>query len=55
MHSLRLVGPFMTRGLDYQNLLARADEETLESVIGRHVVRLLASLDPQLASPGLLR
>lgn len=45
----------MTRGLDFKNLLARADEEALESIIGRHVVRLLASLDVELAAPGMLR
>lgn len=40
---------------DYEQLLLRADEETLKLIVGAPVVRLLNLLDPRLASPAELR
>ena len=39
----------------FSELLARADDETLQQLVGSHIVRLLSALDPQLATPSNLR
>lgn len=39
----------------FGELLARADDETLQQLVGSHIVRLLSALDPQLATPSNLR
>ena len=39
----------------FTQLLARADDETLQHLVGSHAVRLLTALDPRLATPALLR
>ncbi len=41
--------------MHFSNLLARADEGTLQELIGRPALRLLKALDPALASPSSLR
>jgi DNA repair protein RadD len=41
--------------VDYEAILARADEEILQAIIGHPVVRLLNLLDPALSSPASLR
>ena len=41
--------------MHFSNLLARADEGTLQTLIGRPALRLLKALDPALASPSSLR
>lgn len=43
------------RQLTFGELLARADDETLQQLVGSHTVRLLSALDPQLATPSNLR
>ena len=39
----------------FNQLLSRADDETLQYLVGPHAVRLLDALDPQLAAPAKLR
>lgn len=39
----------------FGDLLARADDETLQDLLGKSVVRLLTQLDPQLSRPRRLR
>ncbi len=39
----------------FEHLIARADDETLQQLVGRHAVRLLDALDPKLTSPSRLR
>ena len=39
----------------FSQLLSRADDETLQLLVGPHAVRLLAALDPHLATPANLR
>ena len=39
----------------FSELLSRADDETLQDLVGSHAVRLLSALDPQLATPANLR
>ena len=39
----------------FNQLLSRADDETLQHLVGRHAVRLLNVLDPRLATPAYLR
>jgi superfamily II DNA or RNA helicase len=41
--------------MDFETLLARAAEPTLQKLVGRPGVRLLASLDPELTQPSRLR
>ena len=41
--------------MKFDNLLSRADEETLQSMLGRASVRLITLLDPNSASPSRLR
>lgn len=40
---------------EFEDCLARADDETLQNLLGKAVVRLLTQLDAQLARPGRLR
>lgn len=39
----------------FEELMSRADEEILQGILGRNVVRLLMALDPMLATPSRLR
>ena len=39
----------------FQQILTRADDETLQHLVGTPAVRLLSALDPQLATPANLR
>ena len=39
----------------FSALLSRADDETLQELVGSHAVRLLNALDPRLATPSNLR
>lgn len=39
----------------FDDLLARAAEQTLQDIVGRHVVRLLGRIDPALVQPDRLR
>ena len=39
----------------FSHLLSRADDETLQSLVSPHAVRLLTALDPHLATPANLR
>lgn len=39
----------------FQSVLARADDETLQALVGRPVLRLLQALDPNLTSPRHIR
>ncbi|HEY9298877.1 MAG TPA: DEAD/DEAH box helicase family protein, partial [Phormidium sp.] len=41
--------------MDFYNLFSRADDETLQTILGSNVVRLLKLLDPSLATPTRLR
>ena len=41
--------------MKFDTLLARADEETLQRILGRRVLRLLQFLDPSLTRPTILR
>jgi superfamily II DNA or RNA helicase len=41
--------------MDFETLLSRAAEPTLQKLVGRPGVRLLARLDPELTQPGRLR
>lgn len=41
--------------MDFDNLLSRLDDETLQKLVGGNAVRLLMHLDPKLMSPGELR
>ncbi|MEI6180223.1 MAG: DEAD/DEAH box helicase family protein [Chloroflexales bacterium] len=41
--------------MHFSSLLARADEGTLQTLIGRPALRLLKALDPALAAPSALR
>lgn len=41
--------------MNFSTLLSRADDQTLQELIGKPVVRLLRSLDPELARPSRLR
>ena len=42
-------------GVTFDTLLARADEETLQRLLGRRVLQLLQLLDPELTRPRALR
>lgn len=39
----------------FESILARADDETLQDLVGRPVLRLLQALDPSLARPSSIR
>lgn len=39
----------------FDQLIARADDQTLQQLVGRHAVRLLDALDPKLTTPSRLR
>ncbi|HWW74003.1 MAG TPA: DEAD/DEAH box helicase family protein, partial [Pyrinomonadaceae bacterium] len=41
--------------MEFDSLLSRADEETLQSMLGRSSVRLITLLDPNSANPSRLR
>lgn len=41
--------------MEFDNLLSRADEETLQSMLGRASLRLITLLDPNSANPSRLR
>lgn len=48
-------GVFGTVPFPFDDLLARASDTSLQLLVGRDVVRLLARLDPQLVEPTVLR
>lgn len=41
--------------MDFDNLLSRLDDKTLQKLVGGDAVRLLMHLDPKLLSPSELR